>query len=221
MPLRLLLADDHPAFRSGLRAHLERESDFEVIAEASDGDEALRLVRQLEPDVLVLDMEMPGLTGLDVAEQLTSENAETAVLVLSAFEDEAYIFGVLDAGAAGYLSKQEPLDAIAEAIRGAGAGDVGWLSRRIGALYVRRHREGRARATRQSTAGDAFSTLSAREREVLLLVAEGLDNTAIAERLYISESTAKKHVHALYEKTELRTRAQLVAWAWRAGLVTP
>lgn len=221
MPIRLILADDHPAFRAGLRAHLERESDLEVVAEASDGNEALALTREHTPDVVVLDMEMPGMTGLDVAEQLTNEGAETAVLVLSAFEDESYIFGVLDVGAAGYLSKQEPLSAIAEAIRGAAAGDVGWLSRRIGALYINRHREGRARASRQAEAADPFSTLSPREREVLLLVAEGDDNVTLADKLFISESTAKKHVHSLYEKTGLKTRAQLVAWSWRAGLVTP
>ena len=220
MPIRLVLADDHPAFRAGLRAHLEREPDLEVVAEASDGKEALALARAHRPDVIVLDMEMPELTGLDVAETLTEDEPDTAVLVLSAFEDESYIFGVLDVGAAGYLSKQEPLSAIAEAIRGAAAGDVGWLSRRIGALYINRHREGRARARRQAEAADPFSALSAREKEVLLLVAEGDDNVTLADKLFISESTAKKHVHALYEKTGLKTRAQLVAWSWRAGLVT-
>ena len=219
MSIRLVLADDHPAFRSGLRSHLEREDGFEIAAEADNGADALALVREHAPDVVVLDMEMPQMTGLEVAEALSAERSETAVLVLSAFEDETYIFGVLDAGAAGYLSKQEPMDMIAEAIRGVASGDVGWLSRRISALYVRRHREDRAAAARKTEAERRLAPLSAREREVLFLVAEGLDNGALADRLFISESTAKKHVHALYEKTELQTRAQLVAWAWRSGLM--
>lgn len=219
MPVRLLLADDHPAFRAGLRAHLDREPDLEVVAEAGTGAEALALVRQHAPDVLVLDMELPDLSGLDVAERLAAESADTAVLVLSAFEDETYIFGVLDAGAAGYLSKQEPLDVIADAIRGTGQGDVGWLSRRIGALYMRRHRRDRAQDARRSEAQQAAGALSAREHEVLLLVAAGLTNGDIADRLFLSESTVKKHVHTVYEKTGKRTRPQLVAWAWRSGLM--
>ncbi|MEM1054408.1 MAG: response regulator transcription factor [Bacteroidota bacterium] len=220
MSIRLILADDHPTFRNGLRSHLEREADLDVIAEASNGREAMDLVREHTPDVLVLDMEMPVASGLEVAETLAKEGGSTAILVLSAFEDETYIFGVLDAGAAGYLSKQEPLDMITEAIRGVARGDVGWLSRRISAFYVRQHRDDRAAASRRTEAERRLAPLSGREREVLMLVAEGLDNGTLASRLFISESTAKKHVHSLYEKLELQTRAQLVAWAWRSGVVT-
>ena len=221
MLLRLALADDPPTFRAGLRAHLDREPDLEVVAEASSGPEALAVVAEHAPDVLVLDMEMPGLTGLDVVERLAEQGSETAVLVLSAFEDEAYILGVLDAGAAGYLSKREPLAAIAEAVRGAGRGDVGWLSRRISALYHRRRQQDQGRATRRSDAEDALAALSAREREVALLVAEGLGNLDIADRLFVTESTIKKHVHTVYDKLGIRTRPQLVAWAWRTGVLQP
>lgn len=219
MPISLLLADDHPAFRAGLRAHLEREPDLDVVAEAGTAAEALALVARHAPDVLVLDMELPDLSGLDVAERLAAEGSETAVLVLSAFEDETYIFGVLDAGAAGYLSKQEPLDAIAEAVRGTARGDVGWLSRRIGALYLQRHRRGRAREARQSETERTLAALSPRELDVLPLVARGLSNGDIADQLFLSESTVKKHVHAIYDKTQRTTRPQLVAWAWRSGLM--
>lgn len=219
MPIRLLLADDHPAFRAGLRAYLDAEPDLEIVAEADSGERALVLAREHHPDVLLLDMEMPGLDGLDVTRTLAQEDLPTAVLILSGYEDEGYIFGVLDAGAAGYLSKQEPLGLIADAVRGVAAGDMGWLSRQISALYVRRHREDRIAATRQSEAQRTFASLSEREREVLELVAEGLDNGAIADKLFVSESTVKKHVHGVYGKTGLGTRAQVVAWAWRYGFV--
>lgn len=211
-PVRLLLADDHPGFCAGLRAHLEREDDIEVVAVAHDGTRALALARQHRPDVVLLDMEMPGTSSLAVARTLHAFDPPVAVLVLSAYEDEEYIFGVLDAGAAGYLSKQEPLDAIAEAVRGAAGGETGWLSRKIAAMYLRRHRRP------SSPVLDALDDLSEREREVLDLVAHGHPNAAIAERLFIAENTVKKHVHALYTKLPVATRAQLVAWAWRHGV---
>ena len=220
MPLRLVLADDHPTFRAGLRAHLDREPDLEVVAEAGSGEAALTAVAEHAPDVLVLDMEMPGLSGLDVVERLAADGSETAVLVLSAFEDEGYILGVLDAGAAGYLSKQEPLGAIAEAVRGAGSGDVGWLSRRISDLYLRQRHRSRSREAARAEADSALAVLSEREREVVLLVAEGLSNGDIADRLFVTESTIKKHVHTIYDKLAIRTRPQVVAWAWRTGVMT-
>lgn len=219
MSLRLLLADDHPTFRAGLRAHLDRETDLDVVGEAGTGEEAVALVRELAPDVLVLDMEMPDATGLDVVARLDATGLKTAVLVLSAFDDPAYIFGVLDAGAAGYLSKREPLASITEAIRGSGRGDVGWLSRRIGELYIRTHRTDRARKERRAQAEAALDTLTEREREVLLLVADGQTNGEIAERLFLSVSSIKKHVHTVYTKLGLRTRPQVVAWAWKSGIV--
>ena len=189
--------------------------------EVADADGALAAVAEHAPDVLVLDMEMPGGGGLAVTEQLATDAASPPVLILSAYEDEAYIFGVLDAGAAGYLSKQEPLERIAEAVRGVGAGDAGWLSRQIGALYVRSHRQGRDRRVRLTQAEAALATMTKRERSVVLLVAEGLTNAEIAERLFLSEGTVRKYVHVTYEKLGLRTRAQVVAWAWRLGLMTP
>jgi DNA-binding NarL/FixJ family response regulator len=217
-PIRILLADDHPGFSAGLRGHLDREPDLDVVAVASDGDRALALARQHRPDVLVLDMEMPGRSGLEVARALrTLDDPPVQVLVLSAYEDEEYIFGILDAGAAGYLSKQEPLRAIAEAIRGAARGETGWLSRKIAALYVRRHRETRAEPPTEAQAH--LDALTEREREVLGLVARGLTNADLADALFIAESTAKKHVHALYAKLPADTRAQLVAWAWRHDAV--
>ena len=214
--IRLLLADDHPGFCAGLRTHLQQESDMEVVAVAHNGQRTLALAQQHHPDVVVLDMEMPGDNSLAVAQTLCTLDPPIQVLVLSAYEDEEYIFGVLDAGASGYLSKQEPLRAITEAVRGTARGETGWLSRKVAAMYMQRHRHPASSA--QHLVSNA---LSRREREVFQLVAHGMTNPAVAERLCIAENTVKKHVHALYTKLPVDTRAQLVAWAWRSGVVAP
>ena len=198
-----------------MRQHLESEPGLTVVGEADSGQRALALVEALEPDVLLLDMEMPGLGGLDVVERLSETQTETAVVILSAYEDEAYVLGVLDAGAAGYLSKQEPLSAISEAVRGAAHGHCGWLSHRIRTLYHRR-----TWSERTTEADWLLETLTPREREAVTLVGLGLTNHEIADRLFVSESTVKKHVHALYSKLDFRTRPQIVVWAWRTGLVS-
>ncbi|MFO8232433.1 MAG: response regulator transcription factor [Longimonas sp.] len=215
-PIRLLLADDHPGFCNGLRAHLQQESDMDVVAVAHNGQRALALARQHHPDVVILDMEMPGESSLAVAQTLCTLDPPIQVLVLSAYEDQEYIFGVLDAGASGYLSKQEPLRAITEAVRGTARGETGWLSRKVAAMYMQRHRSPASSAQRLVN-----DELSQREREVFQLVAHGMTNPAVADCLCIAENTVKKHVHALYTKLPVDTRAQLVAWAWRSGVVAP
>ncbi|MEM6328062.1 MAG: response regulator transcription factor [Bacteroidota bacterium] len=210
--IRVLIADDHPAFRSGLASFLAGEPDVEVVGEAGDGREALRLAERLQPDVLVLDLEMPELTGIEVTERLRESAPEVCVLILSAYEYEDYIFGVLDHGASGYLTKQEPLDATLGAIRGVARGETGWLSRRIAALFVgSRHPSSTGR-------DDLLAPLSTREREVLAELSHGRSNAEIADRLFVSTSTVKKHVNSIFEKLGLRTRAQAVAWMWRNGL---
>ncbi|MEM1053911.1 MAG: response regulator transcription factor [Bacteroidota bacterium] len=209
--IRVLIADDHPAFRSGLASFLAGEADVEVVGEAGDGIEALRLAGALAPDVLVLDLEMPGLSGIEVAERVRERSPEVCVLILSAYEDEDYIFGVLDHGAAGYLTKQEPLDATLDAIRGVARGETGWLSRRIAALFVGARQQAPDRER-------LLADLSTREREVLAELSHGRSNAEIADRLFVSTSTVKKHVNSIFEKLGLRTRAQAVAWMWRNGL---
>ena len=212
MSLRLVLADDHPAFRAGVQADLGAEPGLEVVGLAEDGHEALRLARSLAPDVLLLDLEMPGLSGLDVTERLAADGTDTQVLILSAYEDAGYIFGVLRRGAAGYLTKQEPMAAIVEAVRGVAGGRTGWLSARIERLVA----EGRLPSHRRRPA--AYDDLSPRERETFALLAHGLTNEEIAERLYVATSTTKKHVVAIYDKLGVRTRAEAVAWAWKNGV---
>lgn len=209
--IRIVLADDHPGFRAGVRARLDREPDLEVVGEAGSGTEALELAATLRPDVLVLDIEMPGATGVDVLAEIGTADGAPAILVLSGYDDAAYAFAALDRGAAGYLTKHEPLAAVVEAVRGVSTGEMGWLSRRIAAHVQRR---GPVAQDAAAAAG-----LSPRERDVLDLLAQGLRNDAIGEQLFISESTVKKHVHALYGKVGVPTRAAAVAWAWRNGLV--
>ena len=202
--VRVVLADDHPLFRRGVRGLLDAAGGITVVGEAATGEAALALVRRLAPDVLLLDIEMPGMSGVDVARALHAAGDPVAVLVLSAYDDEPYVRELLERGAAGYLTKEEAPERIVEAVRGVAAGRRGWLSRGMAAPAPRPPEP---------------AALSSREREVLGLVAEGLDNAAVARRLFLSESTVKNHVTNIYDKISVRTRAEAVAWAWRHGLV--
>lgn len=209
--IRIVLADDHPVVRRGIRSMLEKAGDLVVVGEAGDGEEALRLVDHLTPDVLLLDMQMPGMGGLEVARRLLADGSTTRVLALSAHDDEQYIFGLLDHGAAGYLTKDEAPTTILEAVRGVARGEEGWISRRVANKLVHRKRMALEVAT---------EALSSRERDVLVLMGRGYNNTRIAETLFISEGTVKNHVTHIYDKLNLRTRAEAVAWAWQHGLVS-
>jgi DNA-binding NarL/FixJ family response regulator len=212
-PIRVVLADDHPVVRSGIRTLLEKAPDIAVIGEASDGYEALRLVAELQPDVLLLDMELPRMMGLEVAQRLQAEGSPVRILVLSAYDDEQYIFGLLSSGAVGYMTKDEALSNLIDAVRGVAQGEAGWLSRRATARVMQRKLAGTKPAT------DQAALLSARERQVIQLVARGYPNEQIAETLNISDGTVKNHVTNIYGKLGVRTRAEAVAWAWKQGLV--
>lgn len=211
-PIRVALADDHPTFLSGLVAYLRDQPDIEVVATAANGRAALEAARRETPDVLVLDLEMPEMTGMEVAAALEDEDVN--VLILSAYQDEDYIFGVLERGASGYLTKEEPLGEILRAIRGVMGGETGWLSGRIAELVLR------GRWNRSPEPG-LLDPLSAREKEVAMLMARGRSNPEIADELFISSSTVKKHVNAVYEKLDIPTRPRVVAWMWEHGLVAP
>ncbi len=213
-PIKVLLADDHPPLRAGMRARLEQEEDITVIGEASNGKEALSLAKALQPHLLVLDMEMPEMSGLEVATRLKDDGEAIRVLVLSAYEDAEYISKLLESGAvAGYLTKSETLDTIVAAVRGVSKGEDGWLSREVAAALMKQRR-GPGRKVDNS-----LQQLSRREMEVLQLIAKGFNNNQIGEELFIAESTVKKHVSNIYMKLELNTRAEVTAWAWKNGIV--
>jgi DNA-binding NarL/FixJ family response regulator len=205
--LRVVLTDDHPVLRSGIRALLEQDPGIEVVGEAGDGPAALELVEALEPDVLLLDMEMPGLSGVEVARQLMDRGSPVLVLALSAYDDEHYIRELLASGAAGYLTKDEAPESILEAVHGVARGEGGWFSRRAAARMAAWSRGGAASGPR----------LTERETEVLRLLARGWSNLLIAQELNLTERTVRFHLRNIYDKLGTTTRGEAIAWALHEG----
>jgi DNA-binding NarL/FixJ family response regulator len=219
MAIRVLLADDQALVRAGFRALVDAEHDLEVVAEAADGEEAMAQARSHAPDVVLMDIRMPRRDGLEATAAITSDPAlaGTRVLVLTTFELDEYVFGALRAGASGFLLKDvEPSDLLG-AIRVVAGGEA-LLAPRITRRLIEAFAS-RPEATVQDEA--ALDELTAREREVLALVGNGLSNTEIAERLVLSPLTAKTHVSRLFMKLGVRDRAQLVVLAYETGLVIP
>lgn len=211
-PIHVVLADDHPVVRSGIRMLLEQVPDIAVVGEASDGFEALRLVEDLIPDVLLLDMEMPGLGGVDVARRLRASGSPVRILALSAYDDEQYVFGLFATGAAGYLTKEEAPTTIVDAVRGVAFGEEGWLSRRATAKVMRR-----MQTRKEPNLAWSIGPLTPREHQVLQLVAKGYKNQEIASSLGISEGTVQNHLTNIYVKLDVHTRTEAVTAAWKHG----
>jgi DNA-binding NarL/FixJ family response regulator len=210
--IRVIIADDHPVVRNGIKTELARYEDIEVIGEAVDGDESLERAIKLQPDVLLLDINMPGMRAIDVVRELSMLNGKTRVLVLSAFGDLEYILAMLKAGANGYMLKDEEPTTIAKGIRTISKGET-WLSADVATRLVF--------ASVRNNQIFGKSELTSRENEVLVLIAKGYDNRKIAELLTISEGTVKNHVSNIYDKIGVNSRAEAVAWAWEHGLVKP
>ena len=208
--IRILLADDHPVVREGIRNRLDGEDDCLVVGEAVNGDEAVSLALRLCPDVVLLDVAMPGPGVVPVLEVLRQDVPAARVLVVSAFDDDKYIFGTLAAGAAGYALKGERLSTLVEAVRTVARGEA-WLSPRVAAKVTHR-----ALGERTGTAGTPFT---GREREVLELMAQGKENAEIAASLVISEQTVKFHVGNIYTKMGVSSRTAAVVAAIRNGWV--
>ncbi|MFF7814693.1 response regulator [Streptomyces roseolus] len=219
MTISVLLADDQALVRAGFRSLLRRTRDIEVVGEAATGDEALRAVRELRPDVVLMDIRMPGTDGLTATETLTGdpELSGTRVIVLTTFETDEYVFAALRAGAGGFLTKEIEPDDLRQAIRAVAAGDAllsPSATRRVVAEFAHR-------APAATVAAERLTALTAREREVVALVAAGLSNDRIAERLVISPLTAKTHVTRAITKLGVRDRVQLVVLAYETGLIRP
>lgn len=208
-PTSVLLVDDHPVVRAGIRQLLEKAHDIIVVGEASNGDEALHLVDELSPEVLLLDMEMPGLNGNEVAQKLQASGSPVRILALSAHDDKQYIQELLANGAAGYLIKEEVPEAIVEAVRGVARGELGWVSRRVAAQMSSWMRE----------ETDERMGLTGREVQVLRAVVAGKTNQEIGLELGISEKTVEKHLEGVFNKLDVASRVEAAVHAVREGLV--
>jgi DNA-binding NarL/FixJ family response regulator len=216
--IRLLIADDHELMRGGLRAMLGAQDDLVVVGEAADGAQAVDQAIALHPDVIVMDIRMPRVDGIEATRRLAAHGLAARVLVLTTFDLDEYVWEALRAGAAGFLLKDAPPRQLAEAVRTVAAGDTllaPAITRRLVERFVRVPPPG-------SAAGqERFAALTEREREVLALVARGLSNAEIAGRLFLSEATVKTHVTRLLGKLGVRDRVQAVVLAYETGIVTP
>jgi DNA-binding NarL/FixJ family response regulator len=214
--IRILIVDDQQLVRTGFRAILSAEPDFEVVGEAGDGHEAIEAADKLSPDVVLMDIRMPKLDGLAAARRLAAPPSKLRVLILTTFDLDEYVYDALRAGASGFLLKDAPADQLVTAIRIVAAGEAllaPSVTRRLIAEFVRRPSPAVTLAQ--------VEALTARELEVLKLVAVGLSNSEIAKELFLSEATVKTHVGHMLTKLGVRDRVQAVVLAYESGLVQP
>ncbi len=217
MSTSVLLADDQSMVRAGFRMILEAQPDIEVIGEAANGEQAADAVRRLRPDVVLMDIQMPGGDGLQATRRIT-ENPElvTRVVILTTFERDEYVFEALQAGASGFLLKNAPPEQLVDAVRVVAAGEAllaPSVTRRIIEQFARRPVEADVR--------ERVESLTQREREVLVMLARGKSNSELAAELFVTEGTIKTHLSSLLAKLGLRDRVQAVVLAYESGLVTP
>jgi two-component system, NarL family, response regulator LiaR len=211
-PITVLLVDDHALVRQGVRAFLETQNDIAVVAEAGSGEEAVRLATEHAPDVALVDLIMPGMDGVEATRRLTARSPRTNVVVLTSYHDDEHVFPAIRAGALSYILKEVGPDELADAVRKAAVGEA-VLHPQVAARVVRELHGARRDEP------NAFHDLSERELEVLKLIAEGLSNAEISNRLFISEKTTKSHVSNILSKLHLADRTQAAVYAWREGVV--
>jgi DNA-binding NarL/FixJ family response regulator len=213
--IRILLADDQPLFREALRTLISLQPDLQVAGEAGDGEEAVRMAETLHPDVVLMDLQMPLVDGVEATRRLHSSQPECRVIALTTFGDDDYVFDCLRAGAVGYLLKDAPSESLFEAIRAAARGES-FLQPSITTRVLAEF----ARLSEQPTSSNAslIEPLSDREREILRLIASGLSNREIADRLFITEGTVKNHVTNILGKLDVRDRTQAALKARELGI---
>jgi len=210
-PLRILLADDHAAFRSGLAVLLGTIPDFEIVAEAGTGEEAVARAAATQPDLVVMDLNMPGIDGIEATRRIVATSPHIAVLVVSMYEADDQVFGALKAGARGYLLKGADRGELVRAIRSVASGEAIFgpaIARRLVAFFT----------ARPAVEATAFPELTEREREILDMVARGLNNTEITARLVLSPKTVRNHISNIFSKLQVADRAQAIVRAREAGL---
>jgi len=208
MTIQVVLADDHWVIRTSIRNSLEKQPDIDVVAEANNGVEALRMVEIYQPDVLLLDMEMPGLTGVEIARKLQEAGSSVRILALSAYTDRHYIEGLLDSGAAGYLIKSETPQTIIKAIRGIARGEKGWISRQVA-----------ARMNLWTEAQEEETKLTRQEIVILKLLVAGKTNHDIGVALGVSEKTVRENLERIYHKIGVSSRVAAAMKAVQEGIV--
>lgn len=214
--IRVLIADDHAVVRAGIRLLLDAHPDIQVVGEARDGSEAVELARELRPDLVLMDVAMANLSGLEATRQLRQAQPDIRVLMLTMHADEDYFFEAVHAGASGYILKEASPGEVIEAVRTVARGGVSFhcdLARKLLDDYLRRVQTGEE--------GESFSRLTEREREILRLTAEGRSARDIANLLTLSPKTVERHRTNLMDKLNLRNRAELIRYALRKGLVSP
>jgi len=212
--VRILVVDDHAIVREGVRMILAKENDLEVVGEAGDGQQALDLTELLRPDVIIMDISMPGMGGIEATQTVRAKHPEVQVLALTMHEDESYVFQLLRAGAAGYVLKRAAAQDLVQAVRAAAKGEAFLypsVARKVVEDYLRRVETGEER--------ERYDGLTTREKEILTLIAQGLSNQQIAEKLFISIKTVQTHRAHILEKLGLHDRTELVRYAIRKGLI--
>ena len=213
--IRILLADDHTVMRRGLRLLLEGQPDFSVVAEAADGAEAVKQAETAHPDVIVMDVAMPNLSGIEAAQRIAAQTPQTAIIILSMHSDEGYVLRALKAGARGYLLKDAAEGDLIEAIRAVSQGKT-FFSSEISKMLV----EDYIREIRTRGAEDSYELLTSREREILQLLVEGNSNKDIANKLNVSPHTVETHRRNLQDKLNLHSFAELILYAVRKRLIS-
>jgi two-component system, NarL family, response regulator LiaR len=212
---RVMIADDHAVLREGMRRLLEQEKDMEVVGEASDGEEAVRLVDEQKPDVVLMDIVMPKLTGVEATKLIKKANPATAILILTAYSDIRYILGLLEAGASGYLLKSARSDEIVGAIRAVKSGESV-----LDSMATRKLLERVVNLSKETPEDKSRGQLSPREIEILRLAARGMSNRDIAEKLELSMRTVKAHLSNIFNKMRCSSRTEAIVKGFREGYVT-